>query len=221
MPPEHGEERTRWSKKSSEANPHVFPTSELNRDFHFLGECSHFPSKHWLEIPAAERTAISRQLRPERFQWGHDAFHMEKRPLLIMSVEDCLRSPLSLLDKAFVTIKAPEHSGDFIFSWCWPRSERKLLEDFRKWLEDNRPPDQPPLHKTAESTSRKTSHRDLLKALGALRLLKAFENDVREASYHAWEVLDKPLYKDQPAWIKARKRAEQEIAVFESKALRR
>jgi hypothetical protein len=145
---------------------------------------------------------------------------MEKSGMFIRSLEDYLSSPFRYTGGRLSAVKVPEHSGDFVVSWCWPRSDRKLLQDFKKWLEENRPPDQPPLHKTGESPTRKTSHKDLLKALGALRLLRAFKNNFRKAYDHAWEVLDKPLYKDQAAWIKAKNRAEQEIETFRSTMLR-
>lgn len=75
------------------ANPHMIVTSRLTNDLHFLDECSHFPKKHWLEIPAEERAQVSERLQPDRQQWGSDAFHMEKRGMLIQSLEDYLSSP--------------------------------------------------------------------------------------------------------------------------------
>jgi hypothetical protein len=145
---------------------------------------------------------------------------MEKSGMLIQSLKDYLSNPFRYGGGRLSAVKAAEDSGDFVVSWYWPRSDRKLLQDFKKWLEENRPPDQPPLHKTGESPTRKTSHKDLLKALGALRLIRAFKNNFSEARYRGWEVLDKPLYKDQAAWIKAKNRAEQEIETFRSTMLR-
>jgi hypothetical protein len=215
-----GGERDRWCERALKANPDIIVTTKLNYDLAFLGTCAHFPARHWLEIPAGEREQVAKQFTPDRSQWGHDAFHMEKRGMLIESLEDYLSSPFRYTGGQFSAVKVPQHSGDFVVSWCWPRSDRKLLQDFKKWLEENRPPDQPPLHKTGESPTRKTSHKDLLKALGALRLMRAFKNNFTEAYNHAWEVLDKPLYKDQAAWIKAKNRAEQEIETFQSTMLR-
>jgi hypothetical protein len=215
-----GGERDRWCERALKANPDIIVTTKLSHDLHFLGTCAHFPTKHWLEIPAGEREHLAKQFTPDRLQWGHDAFHMEKRGMLIQSLEDYLSSPFRYAGGRLSAVKLPEHSGDFVVSWCWPRSDRKLLQDFKKWLEENRPTDQPPFHKTSESTSRKTSHRDLLKALGALRLTRAFKNDFGKACNHAWAVLDKPLYKDQAAWIKATNRAKQQIETFQSKMLR-
>jgi hypothetical protein len=214
-----GGELDRWCERALKANPDVIVTTKLSYDLHFLGTFAHFPTKHWLEIPAEEREQFATQLAPHRVQWGHEAFHMEKRPMCIESLKDFQNSPSRQSDHVF-TARVPEHSGDFVVSWCWPRSDRKLLQDFKKWLEENRPPDQPPLHKTGQSPTRKTSHKDLLKALGALRLIRAFKNDFSEARYHAWEVLDKPLYKDQAAWIKAKNRAEREIETFQSTMFR-
>jgi hypothetical protein len=214
-----GGERDRWCERALKANPNIIVTTKLSHDLHFLGTCAHFPTKHWLEIPAEERAQIGNLFHPDRLQWGHDAFHMERRGMLIQSLEDYLGNPLRYTGGWLSSVKVPEHSGDFVVSWCWPRSDRKLLQDFKKWLEENRPPDQPPLHKTGESTTRKTSHKDLLKALGALRLTRAFKNNFSEARYHAWEVLDRPLYKDQAAWIKAKNRAGQEIEAFQRRML--
>src|SRR5262249_53387714 len=165
-------------------------------------------------------SAVGNLFHPDGLQWGHDAFHYEKSGMLIQSIEEYLSSPFTYTGSWFSTVKVPGLSGDFVISWFWERSDRKLLLDFKKWLEENRPQDKPPLHKTGESPTRKTSHKDLLKALGALRLIRAFKNDFSEARYHTWEVLDKPLYKDQAAWIKAKNRAEQEIETFQSTMLR-
>ena len=217
MPRTRGIEQDRWCKRALKANPNVVVTTKLSYELHFLGDCAHFPSKHWLQISAEERAQLGNLFRPDRMQWGHDAFHMETRGMLIQSVEEYLSSPFRNIGDWLPSV--PEHSGDFVVSWCWPRSNRKLLQDFKEWLEENRPPDQPPLHKTGESTTRKTSQKDLLKALGALRLMRAFKNNFSEARYHAWEVIDKPLFRDQAAWIKAKNRAEQEIEAFKGRML--
>jgi hypothetical protein len=49
--------------------------------------------------------------------------------------------------------------------------------------------------------------------------MRAFKNNFSEARYHAWEVIDKPLFRDQAAWIKAKNRAEQEIEAFKGRML--
>jgi hypothetical protein len=146
-----GGERDRWCERALKANPYVIVTTKLSYDLHFLGTCAHFPIKHWLEIPAEERAQIGNLFRPDRLQLGHDAFHMDKSGMFVRSLEDYLSSPSRYTGSRFSAVKVPEDSGNFVVSWYWPRSDRKLLLDFKKWLEENRPPDQRPLHKTGES----------------------------------------------------------------------
>jgi hypothetical protein len=141
---------------------------------------------------------------------------MEAKPLLIYPLEYflALRRLFPLGD---ASAKLPHHSGPHVFDVCWARSDSKLKEDFGKWLEDKRPKDQPGFQ--AQGGSQRTSPKDRLKALGALRLKKAYKRDVGSARDCTSNVLGKPLYKDQAAWIKAANKAEEHLREFQNKML--
>lgn len=125
----------------------------------------------------------------------------------IESLEDFLNPPIQF---APLTLK-----GHYVFSFSWERSNGKLTEDFKQWLEENRPKDQPGFHLTKHSTSRTTSHRDLLKFLSALRLIRHFEGNLKAVRDHCYLVLGKFLYADDSAWSKAEKKALQEVKRFD------
>jgi hypothetical protein len=105
----------------------------------------------------------------------------------------------------------------------WARSDRKLKADFAEWLKENRPHDRQPFHKMREDDSRRTTERELLKALGALRLLRHFRGDWRAAAdYTSGYCKDKrgnfkPLYAEQSEWHDAEKRAQKALGEFQQK----
>jgi hypothetical protein len=212
------QELREWLRKFREAIPEADPTTKLSSDLHFLLYCEHFSTKHWLEIPAAEQKLIAQQFYPDRHwtrpsilltdpvQWARWS---EAKPMSIEPLEDFLNPSIRF---APLTLK-----GNYVLSFNWERSNRKLTEDFGQWLEENRPKDQPGFHLTKQSTSRATSHRDLLKSLSALRLIRHFEGNVRAARDHGY-VSEKSLYEDESAWRKAEKRALQEIKRFDKLA---
>ena len=214
--PSNQAERQEWSKRALKANPHVIVCSKL-RYVSFLSSCSHFPKKHWLEIPAEERKQIAPQ--PDRLQWGFGPVFEEKSRMFIQSLEDFLIVKLRWFGYAF-SKKLPQGSGDHVFSLYWARSDKKLLEDFKQWLEENRPAAQPPFHKTRESTSRKTSYKDLLKVLGALRLLRAFKSDWDAAASHTVKICGRSLYAEQKGWLDAEVKAHKEIRDFQTRMFR-
>ena len=102
----------------------------------------------------------------------------------------------------------------------WARSDRKLKADFAEWLKENRPDDRQAFHKSKESSSRRTTHRDLLKSLGAWRLLRHFKRDWNSAAEYS-ELFckdkrgnPKPLYVEQSEWRDAENRANKALSEF-------
>lgn len=95
----------------------------------------------------------------------------------------------------------------------WARSDGKLKADFAAWLKENRPDDRQPYHKSTDSDSRRTTEKDLLKALGAHRLLRHFKGDWNVAAdFSAQFCTDKkgnpkPLYVEQSEWRDAEEKA--------------
>jgi len=221
--PEPREERQRkvWRVKMNEIKDCV-TTTKLDYEIHFLvdlAEDGMFPERYWLEIEPHRRRKTLFLFRPDRLRWGDDPASMETRQLLIQTFESFLE--WRQLCGGLLRFKHPHYSGPQVFNVCWARSDRKLTRDFAKWLKESRPKDQPGFQVSRHGGSRRTTPRDLLKALAALRLVRAFKGDVTTARFHTLETpLDKPLYKDQAAWIKATNRAKREIEIFESKMLR-
>jgi hypothetical protein len=206
-------ERVEWGKKLPEAVPEAVVTTSLPSHLHFLFACSHFPSKHWLEIPLAERKQTSTSIpKPHKMLPLTDPTRFEATPMFIQPLEEFktfMTGSLSLL-----TNLVPY----YVFSLHWERSNRKLLGDFQKWLEENRPAGKRPFHLTKQSTSRRTTNKELLKNLSALRLLRHFEGNIQKARDHCEEILERSLYSDESSWRKAEVKALKEIRRFNTLA---
>jgi hypothetical protein len=222
--PEPRDERQHeiWRAKSVNEIGDTIIRTKLDYDIHFLIDLAEnriFPERYWLEIEPDRRRKISSSFGPDRMRWGHDPASMETRPLLIETLESFVdfRRQWPVL---FMDTEHPNYSGPQVFDVCWARSDRKLTRDFAEWLKDNRPKEQPAFQVTAHGGSRRTTPRDLLKALAALRLVRAYKGDINDARFRTLETLDKFLYKDQAAWIKATDKAKQQIEIFERKMLR-
>jgi hypothetical protein len=213
-------ERAIWQQKMVREVGDTVARTELEPEIHFLVDFAEegvFPEKHWLEIDPRRR--LKHAVQGDRRRVGDvDPASMEAKPLLIYPLEYFLELRRRFLGG--LSAKLPDHSGPHVFDVCWARSDSKLKGDFGQWLNDNRPPDQPGFQKSAHGGSRTTTPRDLLKALGALRLMRAYKRDVDRACDYTRKVLRKPLYKEQPEWIKAANKAEEHLVVFQRKMLR-
>ena len=212
-------ERAIWQQKMVSEVGDTVARTELEPEIRFLinfAEEGIFPKKHWLEIHPRLRRRHA--VQEDHWRVGDvDPANMEAKPLLIYPLEWFLE-----LRRRFPIVgpsaKLPDHSGPQVFDVCWHRSDSKLKEDFGKWLNDKRPEDQPGFQ--AQGGSQRTSAKDRLKALGALRLKKAYKGDFASALDYTSNVLGKPLYKDQAAWIKAATKAEEHLVVFQRRMLR-
>jgi len=98
-----------------------------------------------------------------------------------------------------------------VFKIDWGKSNAQLRREFEAWLQYWRALTQA---KPIEKRGR-TSPRDLLKKLGAYRLLKEMPWD--KASDLTAEILSKgePLYSEQSAWLRAEREAKIAIKTFE------
>jgi hypothetical protein len=201
------QEEREWLRKVHEAIPEL-ATTKLHKDLHFLFECQHFPSKHWLEIPATERELIAKRFYPTDYTTVSctDPARYEATPMKIETLEDFLARSWSL----GVSISKDTH----VFSFFWERSDRKLTEDFQKWLNENRPKEEPGFHLSKQTTSRATSPKDWLTRLAALRLIRHFSGNVRAARDYSYSVLEHFLYKEDTAWKRAEAKARQQITRF-------
>jgi hypothetical protein len=213
-------ERKIWQGKMLSEVGEIDARTELEQEIHFVvdfAEQGTFPEKHWLEIDPRLRRKHAVQ-EDHRRVGDVDPASMEAKPFVIYSLEYFLE-----LRRRFPWVglgaKRPDHSGPHVFDVCWARGDSKLKGDLQQWLDDNRPKDQPGFQKSAHGGSRTTTPRDLLKALGALRLMRAYECDVVRARDHTWKVLGKTLYKEQAAWIKAANKAKKHLEEFQTKML--
>jgi hypothetical protein len=213
-------DRAIWQAKMLSEVGEIDARRELEQEIHFVVDFAEegiFPKRHWLEIDPKLRRKHA--VHEDRWRVGDvDPASMEAKPLLIYPLEDFLALQ-RLFPEVGLDAKLPDHSGPHVFDVCWARGDSKLKGDFQQWLDDNRPKDQPGFQKSAHGGSRTTTPRDLLKALGALRLMKAYERDVGRVRDHTWNVLGKPLYKEQTAWINAAKKAKEHLHVFQRKML--
>ena len=210
-------ERAIWQQKMVSEVGDTVARTELEPEIRFLidfAEKGIFPEKHWLEIDPPDRHKHA--VQEGRWRVGDvDPASMEAKPLLIYPLEYFLELR-RLFPMVGLSAKLPGHSGPHVFDVCWARSKSKLKEDFGKWLESH-PESQ--LGFQAHGGSQRTSPKDRLKALGALRLKKAYKGDFASALDYTSNVLGKPLYKDQAAWIKAAKKAEEHLHEFQKKML--
>ena len=201
-----------WVRRFKDAVPEALVTTKLRSDLHFLISCQHFPTKHWLEIPLAERNQIAMTIpKSHKMLPLTDPARLEAPPMCIQPFEEFTGSPFMISPLSLLTSLVPH----YVFYLNWERSDRKLVEDFRNWLEQNRPEGKRPFHLTRRSTSRRTTDKELLKNLSALRLIRHFEGNVEKARDHCEEILEKSLYSDDSSWRKAEVKALKEIRRFD------
>jgi len=91
----------------------------------------------------------------------------------------------------------------------WLLTDEQMLRCFKAFLKQRRPPDVKQNESRGAGNDQRQSRADL-KALGALRVLRHTQNDWMKAE----EITErmsrkgKPLFENQPSWIRARKRAQ-------------
>jgi len=90
----------------------------------------------------------------------------------------------------------------FVAGVNWAHSNEAIIAEFRQWLTEHRP--QPHYDR-----ARKTNERDLLRALGTLRLCKAMH--WREAEQYTKGLLGYPLYSGEKSWRRAIAKAKAQI----------
>jgi hypothetical protein len=91
---------------------------------------------------------------------------------------------------------------DFAAGVNWAHSNDVIIAQFREWLTEHRP------HPHYDR-ARGTNERDMLRALGALRLCRAM--GWHEAQRYTKEVLGCPLYSGDKSWRRAAARAEAQL----------
>lgn len=210
--PERPTEYNKWEERLAAENRDLMVKIKLPARFHFLLHRPEFPNLHWLQIPRAKRLETFGMPVPGQLRWGSDRRSRSERKMFIRSIEDFLAPGIFNLDPF---AKFPGWSGNYVFSVDWNRSNTALKQDFGNWLNDTRPKDQVDFHSSPESDSRRTTHRELLKALGVWRLLRDFNGDVDAAADFTQNETGKSLYAEESEWRKAKKKAEIELATFQ------
>jgi hypothetical protein len=220
---------------------------------HFLYEWPEFPKLHWLQIPQTVRQDKKRlRPRQGESAWRGDIFNplswlkWSEAKKFDTVPSFFFKTNLGLCCHTWINTFMPP-GMDYWPDWKdtnkspwgfasadrwdelrlvemnWARSDRKLKADFAEWLKENRPDDRQPFHKSQESESRRTTERDLLKALGALRLLHHFKGDWKAAATYSERFCEdkrgnpKPLYAEQSEWRDAEKRAKEALREFSQK----
>ena len=238
-----------WNDTVQQKFPSFGDIKKARTNYHvnWVWNWPEFPGKHWQEIPSAVRRGNDR-LYPKGFSWDQSpAERGESTPLATVPgnfaitesgilwaeipsgpgfaaatkwmdgfspvCEATTRTPFGC---AFKTSSAELR----MFEINWNRSDKKLIEDFASWLKKNRPLDILPFQSTKDASSRKTSPREKLKALGAARVYahlgesrpKALEFAKRHQT--AGEAKH-PLPQDQSHWRTTLENAKQFLREFE------
>jgi hypothetical protein len=169
-----------------------------------------FPKSPWLSIPAGRRKSHT---------FASSTAHRAKRDWEKMQRSgggvdvDNLKSPCiedgKLVYRYSSHVDHVEDDGSpvtyFVHRVNWHKGDPLLVDEFREWLRHWR--DVKPVERRGQ-----TSPRDHLKALAAKRwlLLTAWN----KAADITQEVLGKSLYVEQPAWIRAKRDAEDHLSQF-------
>jgi len=238
-----------WTNRFNKEFPdYMVITKFYDYGAHFLFNWPEFPKQHWLEIPDRIRKGVDEKRSrptPGRPVWGEGLKGEEAKgtfgtvpgffykgatglcwqegdPEFIDRIGN-----IGALMKYVPTVKTPWGASSEdrwteyrMVSHSWARSDRRLKADHAQWLKDNRPDDRQPYHRSKDGDSRRTTERDLLKALGAFRLLRHFPGDWRAAAeYSEANCMDKrgnpkPLYVEQSEWRDAEKRAREALSEF-------
>jgi hypothetical protein len=234
----------RWRERFLAANPDSDSITKFRcYGANFLSHWHKFPSQHWLELPEETRNG-NEPLPPPRDEvddWGDTVKRNEKYgafgtyPMVFFKTLYGFGCHTELTDfnikmaslfkyvptKGSSGLAAEDRWTEYrLFHFSWARSDRKLKADFAKWLKENRPADRPAYHVSQKSDSRRTTKRDLLKGLGAYRLLRHFNGDWNAAADYSARFLKdkrgnpKALYVEQSEWRDAEKRALQALTEF-------
>ena len=237
-----------WTRKMFDANPSTEFCTRLQVEAHFLADWPEFPDRHWLQIQEGVRRDEKRYRpsgsSPHLAVWHPDyCLHSgEQQPFATEPSVFCatgvgvgchteiipefpadlnLRRDWADTTKSPWGFASPDRWRELrLVRVHWARSDRNLKADFAHWLKENRPDDRQSFHASKHSDSRRTTFRDLLKALGAARLLRHFKQNWKNASdFSALFCKDghsnpKSLYEEQTEWRRAAVRAEQAIQDF-------
>jgi hypothetical protein len=163
----------------------------------FIAECvrcQFFPTDAWLDLPAN-----AREKRAKRFfdleEWATmgGKFRMDEPPTK-RNDPPLLMEPIR--NMSVETLRC----FDYALKLDWSLGNPRLIEQFKSWLENNEPP-----NREIVGGKGSTSARDLLKVLGALRLLETMSAE--EAAEHTQQKLGEPLYSEASAWSRAKEKA--------------
>lgn len=163
--------------------------------------CPEFPETPFLKIPIAERNRRIGLYRPRQSaEFEAIFFQHDLRDLFMYFDERDVENGI---------VRTPHGLVVAAFNLCLSETETEIVEKFRNWLQVFGPRlTKLPRVITRGAGSKIRQLKKSLKALGAFRLLRAFENQ-RLASDHSAEHRRNrhPLYRDQGAWSRARREA--------------
>lgn len=180
-------------------------------------KCTGFPNAAYLGLTGKERTAWIKvlnldKLRPDRPAMAQqDFFEIIRDPKEALQFyqyhcAEWVRQ--NLYNKSEAIKKSPHWIVDYDgfkfelgvvrINWSW--SDKKLVNAFAKWLENNRQGVKP------NETRGSTTMAELLNFLSAWRLLSVMT--ASEAANFTQEILGDSLYQDDVGWYKARHEAD-------------
>jgi len=180
-----------WSSGLSPADWQYY---ELRSKLTFFRLFTEFPDTPWLKIPRKERSKRCVECR------------LLDGPFLIVSPERIDQDetyPYSPSDVGNFTV----HSV-FAAEIDWSYSKTAIVESFKRWLDSAHPNGEMVVENRGG-----VEDADLLKVLGAYRLLKHFGDWEKARQWSMEKSKDgKPVYVGQSEWIKARRKAEQFVS---------
>jgi hypothetical protein len=174
----------------------------------------HFPKKPWLDFPDKTRKSFADLTNTKQYlnrrDWESQVYK---------GYGSCTGSVDKLKDWAFrdgkripIHLDHLSHREDdqpvtyFVHRVNWDKSDNVLVAEYRDWLAGHRAARSP------KETRGKTSARERLKALAALRWLKY--SDWKQAGDETEKIMGKPLYVGQSEWIDAATNAQDFLNAF-------
>ncbi len=174
----------------------------------------YFPKTPWLDLPDNKRKSFADLTNTKQY-----LNRLDWESQVHKGYDSCTGSVDNLKDWAFrdgkhirTYLDHLSHREDdqpvtyFVHRVNWDKSDNVLVAEYRDWLARHRGA-RPP-----KETRGKTSPRERLKALAALRLLKCF--DWNQAAVETKTVLGTPLYVEQSEWIDAARSAQDFLNAF-------
>lgn len=197
----------KWARMLPPQGPHfgirginITPDDTFESNLCFITAISDWPNLPWLSLPTTDRKK-----------------HSARNLNVPYDLSEGLQGHIGALggdNNQFLESRTFEHQSHkvtyAVVKIDWRINDTDLTKQFQKWLKSLGRP-----HDPIEKRGQKLDPQDVLKSLGALRLLKKM--NWQKASILTGKTLPKgqPLYSNQANWSRAKSNALRAIAVFQ------